>query len=183
MARGYSVGSTGADGIFGANTLRALQAFERANNLPVRYDYQVGAEVARLLGLDFSTWQGVTPPPPRSNGSTAPTTPGAAALAAALIVGGPAGALAYGPAVASGLLRKVGETVDAAGNRIEEYANAAGNRFRRLLVNGVDALVPDAGALQWLKTLGIIATSLIAIGPLLGIGVFALVLLIYMSDE
>jgi len=68
VARGFSVGPTGADGVFGTNTQRALQNFQRDRGLPVRYDGSIDGQTQAALGLDFSTWQGVTPTP-RSAGA------------------------------------------------------------------------------------------------------------------
>jgi peptidoglycan hydrolase-like protein with peptidoglycan-binding domain len=53
------------DGKFGPLTLSALQRFQRAQGLIVRYDYTIDDATARALGLDFSNAPvvGTTPTP------------------------------------------------------------------------------------------------------------------------
>ena len=53
---GYSVGKTGADGIFGRDTIKGLKAFQSAMGLDIQYPGTIGPKTLRALGLiDDST--------------------------------------------------------------------------------------------------------------------------------
>lgn len=63
IALGYGVGSKGADGVFGQNTLWAVNAFQTERGLPV--DGIVGAStLAALNATTAPTGSGTTPPTP-----------------------------------------------------------------------------------------------------------------------
>lgn len=186
VARGYSVGPTGADGRFGPNTLRALQNFQRAAGLNIRYDYEVDSQTAAALGLNFTTWQGVGNLPggryagANVTGTVTPAEQGwlASVLKSAAVMG-PGGrvALDFTSALATGVFTEVSGMPG-------HFRNAAGNLFRKVSDGARYLLIPaDPGALDWLLKLGIVATSVMAIGPLIGLGIFGLLLYSYLSDE
>jgi len=49
ISEGHNVGTSGADGIIGAGTIRAINEFQAANNLPV--DKYINLETLKALGV------------------------------------------------------------------------------------------------------------------------------------
>jgi len=47
--KGYDIGSRGADGVIGSETMTAVNAFQRDNNLPV--DQYLNIKTVRALGI------------------------------------------------------------------------------------------------------------------------------------
>lgn len=186
---------------FGPLTLRALQNFQRANNLPIRYDYTLDSQTAQALGLDFSSapvaggGYGADPAAQlayeqaraaqlaqaaraQASGATASNSPAVQSLKSALVyLPGGVVAFLFEPAIATGLFTAVA-------NSPGYFTNAAGNLFRKIVSGAREYLIPaDSDALGWLYKLGIVATSLLAIGPLIGIGVGLLLLVNYLGSD
>jgi len=49
ISAGYDIGSTKVDGVIGSDTIRAVNAFQRDNNLPV--DKYLNIETVEALGV------------------------------------------------------------------------------------------------------------------------------------
>ena len=75
---GYNVGSSGADGIYGANTAAAVKAYQKANGLSV--DGIAGDQTLGKLYGSTATSQPTTSTTPTTPTTPAKTTPAAAAM-------------------------------------------------------------------------------------------------------
>lgn len=62
IQRGYDVGSTGADGISGRNTIAAIAKFQAVNGLPIKYPGTLGPITLTALGIGAALADVMAPP-------------------------------------------------------------------------------------------------------------------------